>query len=126
MRANRSFLLLPVFVTGMYPEQAFAAAGQPHGMGILLLKSVISLAVVLALFALIIWGMRRLQFGLASKGIRTLSVENRTSLDARNSLVIVRHGNRRWLLGISPAGINRIDRLPETSEVTVDPDGNAL
>ena len=81
----------------------------------LVLKSTVSLAIVLALFALAVWGMRRLQGGLANQGARALTMESRISLDTRNSLAIVRHGQRRWLLGISPSGITRIDSLEAPS-----------
>ena len=77
----------------------------------LVLKSTVSLAIVLALFALAIWGMRRLQGSLGNQGARALTMESRISLDTRNSLAIVRHGQQRWLLGISPSGITRIDSL---------------
>lgn len=111
MRRSRHLTLPLAFAAGLYPQLAYAAAGQPHGMSMLVLKSVVSLAIVLALFALAVWGMRRLQSGLGNQGMRSLTVESRISLDTRNSLAIVRHGNQRWLLGISPAGISRIDGL---------------
>lgn len=98
---------------GLWPRLAYAAAGEPQGMGMLVLKSAVSLAIVLALFALVVWGMRRLQGRLASHGARALSMESRISLDTRHSLAVVRHGQQRWLLGISPAGITRIDSLEE-------------
>lgn len=98
---------------GLWPQLAYAAAGEPEGMGMLVLKSTVSLAIVLALFALVVWGMRRLQGRLSNQGARALSMESRISLDTRNSLAIVRHGQQRWLLGISPSGITRIDSLEE-------------
>jgi len=107
---------LAVLATAMlWPRFAHAAAGEPQGMGMLVLKSAGSLAAVLALFALVIWAMRRLQGKLAQQGTRNLSLESRISLDTRNSLAIVRHGEQRWLLGISPSGITRIDSLEEAS-----------
>ena len=101
---------------GLWPQLAHAAAGQPQGMGMLVLKSTVSLAIVLALFALVVWGMRRLQGRLGNQGARALAMESRISLDTRNSLAIVRHGQQRWLLGISPAGITRIDSLDEPAD----------
>lgn len=115
MRPFHHLMLLVGGAVSLYPQLAYAAAGEPHGMGMLVLKSVVSLAIVLALFALAVWGMRRLQSGLGNQGMRSLTVESRISLDTRNSLAIVRHGNQRWLLGISPAGISRIDGLSEDS-----------
>ena len=122
MRPSHHLTRPLAFTASLYPQLAYAASGQPHGMGMLVLKSVVSLAIVLALFAFAVWGMRRLQSGLGNQGMRSLTVESRISLDARNSLTIVRHGNRRWLLGISPAGISRIDSLSgdEESETASD------
>ncbi len=113
MRRSRHLLAITAMLS-LWPQLAFAAAGQPQGMGMLVLKSTVSLAIVLALFALAIWGMRRLQGSLGNQGARALTMESRISLDTRNSLAIVRHGQQRWLLGISPSGITRIDSLEET------------
>jgi flagellar protein FliO/FliZ len=112
MRRSRPSLAI-VAMLSLWPRLAYAAAGQPQGMGMLVLKSTVALAIVLALFALVIWGMRRLQGGLANQGARILTMESRISLDTRNSVAIVRHGKQRWLLGISPSGITRIDSLED-------------
>jgi flagellar biosynthetic protein FliO len=74
----------------------------------MMLQSVAALALVLALFAGLVWGMRRLQFRQLPQGESAMRVVQRLSIDTRHSLVEVEHGHRRYLLGISPAGISAI------------------
>ena len=115
MRLSSRTLPAIAAILGCWPRLAYAADAQTQAMGTLVLKSVVSLAIVLALFAIAVWGIRRLQGSLGNQGSRTLKLESRISLDTRNSLAIVRHGDQRWLLGISPAGIARIDNLENES-----------
>ncbi len=93
------------------------------GMLMLMLKSMAALAAVLALFALVIWLIRRFRPGLKIADEHMLMMEQRISLDGKNAIAVIRCGGQRWLIGLSPAGPVRIDRLdpehrePEEDEV---------
>lgn len=84
---------------------------EASGLGMLMLKSMAALAGVLALFALAIWLIRRFHPGLKTTGENMLVLEQRISLDGKNTLAVIRCGGQRWLIGFSPAGPVRIDRL---------------
>jgi len=103
---------LAIVLTAGWPLQAFAASGQEPGLGMLAVKSVAALAAVLGLFSLIVWVMRRIQGGRMMTGKMPLRLEQRMSLDNRNTLAVVRYEGQRWLVGISPSGLTLIDRLP--------------
>jgi len=75
---------------------------------ILMLQSVAALALVLAIFAAMVWGLRKLQFRQLPQGEMAMRVVQRLSIDSKNSLVEVEHRGSRYLLGISPAGISSI------------------
>lgn len=76
-----------------------------------MVKTVAALAVVLALFAFVVWLLRRVQGGRVMSGKYPLRLEHRMNLDNRNALAVVCCDQQRWLVGISPAGVTRIDRL---------------
>lgn len=105
--------LKPVFglVASIWPTSAIAAGNKVSGLGMMMLKSMAALAGVLALFALVIWLIRRFQPGLKIAGKHMLVLEQRISLDGKNSVAVIRCGDQRWLIGLSPAGLVRIDRL---------------
>jgi flagellar protein FliO/FliZ len=75
---------------------------------ILMLKSVAALALVLALFAALVWGLRKFQFKQLPQGESAMRVVQRLSIDSRHSLVEVEHHGRRILLGLSPTGVSEI------------------
>lgn len=75
---------------------------------ILMLQSVAALALVLAIFAGMVWGLRKLQFRQLPKGEAAMRVVQRLAIDTRHSVVEVDHHGRRYLLGISPSGISTI------------------
>lgn len=101
---------------GLWPWPALAADGQELGLGMLMVKAVAALAAVLALFALVVWLMRRVQGGGIMPGKSPMQLEYRMNLDNRNAIAIVRCDDQRWLVGISPAGLTRIDRLSSADE----------
>ena len=74
----------------------------------LMLQSLAALALVLALFAAMVWGMRRLQFRHLPQGEKAMRVVQRLAIDTRHSVVEVEHDGRRYLLGVSPSGISSI------------------
>ncbi|MES0371862.1 MAG: flagellar biosynthetic protein FliO [Mariprofundaceae bacterium] len=73
-----------------------------------MLKSVAALALVLALFAALVWGLRKLQYKQLPQGESAMRVVQRLSIDSRHSLVEVEHHGRRILLGLSPTGVSEI------------------
>ena len=75
---------------------------------ILMLQSVAALALVLAIFAGMVWGLRRLQFRQLPKGEAAMRVVQRLAIDTRHSVVEVDHHGRRYLLGVSPSGLTTI------------------
>lgn len=77
-------------------------------LSILMLKSVAALALVLALFAVLVWGLRKLQYRQLPQGESAMRIVQRLSIDSRHSLVEVEHHGQRYLLGLSPTGMSEI------------------
>ncbi len=71
----------------------------------MVLQSLVGLSLVLALFALVIWAVRRFQQHSGSSIGRDFKVIQRLHLDNKNSLVEIRHQGRHYLLGLSPGGM---------------------
>jgi len=75
----------------------------------LMLQSVAGLAVVLAIFGLLIWMLKRLQqqrYAGASAG--SMRIVQRFGIDAKHSVVELSHAGRSYLIGISPGGMTTI------------------
>lgn len=98
----------------LWPAAAHAATGEGStGFVALFLQSMASLAAVLALFAAVIWVMRRLKIVPQSNigsGER-LHVVQRLALGGKHSLAVVAYGDKRWLVGMSPTAINCLSPL---------------
>lgn len=73
----------------------------------LMFQSLIGLAAVLGLFALMVWAMRRLQTKSAATS-HDFSVVQRMYIDSKNSVVEIRHRGQHYLLGLSPAGMTQL------------------
>ena len=89
----------------------------------MVLQSILGLAFVLGLFALIVWGMRRMQ-GRQINGPADFRIVQKIHIDNRNSLVEIRHHGRCYLLALSPGGITqlRVDHSqPEMTAVANKP-----
>jgi len=71
----------------------------------MVLQSLVGLSLVLALFALVIWGVRRFQQHSGGSVRRDFKIIQRLHLDNKNSLVEIRHQGRHYLLGLSPGGM---------------------
>jgi flagellar protein FliO/FliZ len=97
----------PAVLAGAPGSAAAAAApGAPP-----LLPLVGGLLVVLALIPAAAWLMRR--SGFAPRASHTgLRVVAQLPLGPRERVVIVEAGDRRWMLGVSAAGITRLGTLP--------------
>ncbi len=72
---------------------------------IMTLESLAALAAVLALFAGIIWLIRRLQPSAFSQQADKMKVLRRLNLDTKHSLVEVMCDKHRYLIGLSASGI---------------------
>jgi flagellar protein FliO/FliZ len=68
-------------------------------------QSLLGLSLVLGLFALIVWGVRRFQQHNHNALERDFKIIQRLHLDNKNSLVEIRHQGRHYVLGLSPGGM---------------------
>jgi flagellar biosynthetic protein FliO len=75
---------------------------------ILMAQSVAALAVVLAVFAGLVWLLRRFQASTQSRHGEHMKVVRRLPLDTKHSLVEVAYDGRHYLIGLSPAGMTSI------------------
>jgi len=92
----------------------------PASGGPSLTPLVFGLLLVLALIPAAAWLLRRA--GLARPGSAGgLRVVAQLPLGPRDRLVVVEVADRRWLLGVSAAGITRLGTLPPGSDAGADP-----
>ena len=127
-RAVRSFArrrwrwgLLAVAGTPLVTVAAEAGRDVPD-LGMALVKMLAALGLVLGLFALGIYFLKR--FGMvpwARQGGQ-LRIERVVSLGYRSRMAIVQAGGQRFLVGITPTQIQRIAELPEHGDDTADDD----
>lgn len=91
---------------------------------VLMLRMVLSLALVLGLVVAVSRGLQRRQGGRRPRRARrqpsTIEVVARHNLSRTASVQIVQVGERALLLGVSDAGIRLLGRLPDTSPEGVD------
>lgn len=73
-------------------------------------QSVAALAVVLAIFAGLVWLLRRLQASGPVRHGQDMKVIRRLSLDTKHSLVEVACDGKYYLIGLSPAGMTSVFR----------------
>ena len=86
-----------------------------HGFLTLLLQSAAGLAVVLALFGLLVWMLKSLQRQHFRKsGDSQMRVSNRWTIDAKHSVVELTYGTDTFLIGLSPNGMTTIARHTES------------
>lgn len=83
----------------------------------MMLQSIVALAAVLALFAGLVWLVRRLQGSSfqPQKGGQ-MKVVQRLALDTKHSLVEVACGQHHYLIGLSPDGMTSITQPVKRSE----------
>lgn len=84
---------------------------------IMSLRSLAGLALVLALFALVVWAIKRLNMrnlllagASQANGIRICA---RRALDAKHSLIVVEYEGRRWMIGTSVDQMILVDALTD-------------
>jgi len=86
----------------------------------MLLQTMLALAFVLGLFALLVWGMRRLQGKQVGNPV-DFRVIRKIHIDNRNSIVEIQHQGRQYLLAMSAGGITQLRAdhcLPSDNETT--------
>jgi len=84
----------------------------------LLLRTSISLAVVIGLLAGFVWALRRGLLGGTRPGARAgIAVETAVALGERRSLVIVAVEGRRLLLGLTPGSVTHLADLAPVGPV---------
>ncbi|OIO68441.1 MAG: flagellar biosynthetic protein FliO [Zetaproteobacteria bacterium CG12_big_fil_rev_8_21_14_0_65_55_1124] len=74
----------------------------------MMLQSLAGLSAVLALFAGLVWLMRRFQGTSFQAQSGQFKVVQRLALDTKHSLVEVTCGQRHYLIGLSPSGMTTI------------------
>jgi flagellar biosynthetic protein FliO len=79
-----------------------------EGFLMMMAQSVAALAVVLAIFAGLVWLLRRLQTSTHNKHGEHMKVLRRLPLDTKHSLVEVTHDGKHYLIGLSPTGMTSI------------------
>jgi len=84
----------------------------------LMLQSIAGLAVVLAIFAAIVWLLKRLQNLSPHADGSRLAVERRIPIDGKNALVEISYRGSHYLLAVTPTGIEQI-RLGEGMQAGV-------
>ncbi len=83
----------------------------------MMVKSIASLAVVLAIFAGVVWLMRRFQDKVVPTPEGQMQVVQRLHIDSKNSVVEIRHGKQHYLLGVGVNGVQKIaDLTPEQGQ----------
>jgi flagellar biosynthetic protein FliO len=76
------------------------------------LRTLLSLAAVLALLAVFVWALRRGSLKLSALAPRgTIAIETATSLGDRRSIAIVGVEGRRLLVGLTPTSISLLTDL---------------
>ena len=111
---------LPLLYLMHVPSLAYAADGgylfDQGGAGMLFLKSMTGLALVLALFALLVWLAKRMKFpllpGVSHGPVRLVQ---RLAVSSRHSIVVLECERQRWLVGLSPQNMELLGKL-ESSE----------
>jgi len=91
-------------------EPAFAAEDGPN-FGTALVKMLAALGLVLGLFALAIYLLKRTGMVNAGGQRGELQIERMISVGYRNRVAIVRAGERRLLVGITAHSVNRLADL---------------
>ena len=107
-----------VLAGGWAPVAAAAAPGDGGpDLGLAVFKMLGALALVLGVFALGIYALRRFGVMPVSGSGDVLRIERVVSLGHRSRLTVVRAGDRRLLLGVTPGSIRRLADLgPATGE----------
>jgi flagellar biosynthetic protein FliO len=85
----------------------------------MMLQSLAGLAAVLALFAGLVWLVRRFQGSSIQTHGGQMKIMQRLSLDTKHSLVEVACGENRYIIGLSPSGMTSIAQSIQEEEPTM-------
>jgi len=83
------------------------------GMLSMVLQSMLGLAFVLGLFALLVWAARRLNLHQGGPLHGDFKIVQRLHIDSKNSIVEIRHKEQHYLLGLSPGGMVQLHHAQE-------------
>ncbi|MDX8409107.1 MAG: flagellar biosynthetic protein FliO [Mariprofundales bacterium] len=84
-----------------------------------MIQSIAALALVLALFALLVWLLRWLQQrtgGMQGQG--TIRILRRTMLSGKHSLIEIEHNGEHMLLGLSPNNMTKLNHFSAKEQST--------
>jgi flagellar biogenesis protein FliO len=95
------------------------SVGNPFSLGSSLVTIISSLAIVLGLFFLVMWMVKR-GSPMATRALprEVLEVLGRTSLPGRQTLQMIRCGNKLLLVSISAAGAETLTEITDPQEVS--------
>ena len=71
-------------------------------------QSVGALALVLAIFAGLVWLMKRFQGKVIPARDGQMQVVQRLHIDSKNSVLEIKHGKQHYLLGVGAGGVHKI------------------
>jgi len=84
-----------------------------------LFRMIGSFALVLALMAVLLWALRRLQSRMNSQNSgRRLQIIETVSVGPRQKIALVRVGTHEVLVGITPTQMTSLGQLPEGSHIS--------
>ncbi len=87
----------------MTGETSFAA---------MMAQSIGALALVLAIFAGLVWLIKRFQDKVVPSKEGQMQVVQRLHIDSKNSVIEIRHGKQHYLLGVGVGGVQKIAKVP--------------
>ena len=80
--------------------------------GVMMAQSIGALALVLAVFAGLVWLIRRFQDKVVPCKEGQMQVLQRLHIDSKNSVVEIKHGKQHYLLGV---GVNGVQKIADAS-----------
>ncbi len=84
--------------------------------GVMMAQSIGALALVLAVFAGLVWLIRRFQDKVVPCKEGQMQVLQRLHIDSKNSVVEIKHGKQHYLLGVGVNGVQRIANVSSDIE----------
>lgn len=85
----------------------------------LLIESIGALALVLAMFAGLVWLFRKFQFPVQLRAAGRMQVVQRLHLDGKNSVVEIAVGQQHFLLGVGQSGIHKIAKIDHSQSAVL-------
>ena len=82
------------------------------GFGVMMAQSIGALALVLAIFAGLVWLIRSFQDKVVPNRDGQMQVVQRLHIDSKNSVVEIKHGKQHYLLGV---GVNGVQKIADVS-----------